>query len=117
MSIRFDVYIEMIIGIMLSLLMAIGAWFVYMTANGMPVTVLGHTIVMSAGDLTTFVGYFIISLGGTLAVAILYFTGKMTGLCAHFAVLSMTVSGLLLLSQLVFRGKYFLSELNRWLHL
>ncbi len=67
--------------------------------------------------LSTFAGYFIISLVGTAAVAILYFTGHMTGLYAHFAVISMTVSGILLLSQVVFRGKYFLSELSRWLHL
>ena len=67
--------------------------------------------------LSTFTGYFIISLVGTAAVAILYFTGHMTGLYAHFAVISMTVSGILLLSQVVFRGKYFLSELSRWLHL
>ena len=67
--------------------------------------------------LGTYAGYFLIALVGTAAVAVLYFTGKMTGLHAHFALYSMTVSVLLLLAQVVFRGKHFLSELQRWAHL
>ena len=65
----------------------------------------------------TYAGYFLISLCGTAAVAILYFAGKMTGLYAHFALISMTVSVLLLLAQIVFRGRHFFSELQRWAHL
>ena len=57
MSIRFDVYIEMIIGIMMSVLMGVGAWFVYRFSIGNPVVLLGHSILMSAGKLTTFIGY------------------------------------------------------------
>ena len=65
----------------------------------------------------TYAGYFLVSLCGTAAVAVLYFTGKMTGLSAHFALISMLISVLLLLAQLVFRGRHFLSELQRFAHL
>ena len=73
--------------------------------------------IADSSRLGTYAAYFLVTLIGTAAVAILYFTGKMTGLYAHFAVISMTVSGLLLLGQLIFRGKHFLSETARWLHL
>jgi hypothetical protein len=73
--------------------------------------------IADSSRLGTYAGYFLVTLIGTAAVAVLYFTGKTTGLAAHFAVLSMTVSGLLLLAQLIFRGKHFLSELERWFHL
>ena len=73
--------------------------------------------IVDSRRLGTYAGYFLITLCGTAVVAVLYFTGKMTGLHAHFAMLSMTVSVLLLLAQVVFRGRHFLSELQRWAHL
>ena len=66
--------------------------------------------------LGTYAGYFLITLCGTAAVAVLYFTGHMTGLAAHFGLLSMAVSLVLLLAQVIFRGKHFFSELGRWMH-
>ncbi len=57
MSIAFDIAIEVIIGIAMSVLMGCGAYFVYRTAQGLPVSVFGHVITMSAGKLTTFIGY------------------------------------------------------------
>ena len=57
LSIKFDVYIEMIIGITLSLLMGIGSYFVYRNANGMPVVLLGHSISITASKLIVFIGY------------------------------------------------------------
>ena len=57
MSIRFDVCIEMIIGITMSLLMGVGSYFVYRCATGSPIVLLGHAVNMSAGKLTTFIGY------------------------------------------------------------
>ena len=57
MSIRFDVAIEMIIGITISLLMGVGAYFVYRTAISDPIVIFGHTVLLTAGKLTTFVGY------------------------------------------------------------
>ncbi len=66
--------------------------------------------------LTTYTGYFLITLIGAAAVAVLYFTGNMPGLYAYFAVISMSVCALLLAAQVIFRGKQFLSELQRWAH-
>ena len=66
--------------------------------------------------LTTYTGYFLITLIGAAAVAVLYFTGNMPGLYSYFAVISMSVCALLLAAQIVFRGKQFLSELQRWAH-
>ena len=57
MSIRFDVCIEMIIGITISLLMGVGSYFVYCYATGAPIVLLGHAVELSAGKLITFIGY------------------------------------------------------------
>ncbi len=56
-SITFDIYIEVIIGITMTVLMGCGSYFVYRSAIGMPVTLFGHLISLSAGKLTTFIGY------------------------------------------------------------
>ncbi|MBR5341895.1 MAG: ABC transporter ATP-binding protein [Erysipelotrichaceae bacterium] len=57
LSIRFDVYIEMIIGVTFCLLMGLGAYFVYLTSIGTPFVLFNHTITLTAATLTTFVGY------------------------------------------------------------
>ena len=57
MSITFDICIEVIIGITMSVLMGCGAYFVYRSAIGLPVSVFGHVVSLSAGKLTTFIGY------------------------------------------------------------
>ena len=57
LSIKFDVYIEMIIGITMTLLLGLGSYFVYRNANGMPVVLLGHSIGISASKLIVFIGY------------------------------------------------------------
>lgn len=57
LSIKFDVYIEMIIGITISLLMGLGSYFVYRNANGMPIVLLGHSINITASKLIVFIGY------------------------------------------------------------
>ncbi len=57
MSIKFDIYIEVIIGVTMSILMGAGAYFVYRCAISLPVSVFGHVISLSAGKLTTFIGY------------------------------------------------------------
>ena len=57
MSIAFDICIEVIIGITMSVLMGCGAYFVYRTVMGLPVSIFGHVITLSAGKLTTFIGY------------------------------------------------------------
>lgn len=98
-------------------------WYGWSWGYVLPVVSAGLAVfyfVMGIADnrrLGTYAGYFLITLCGTAAVAILYFTGKMTGLYAHFAMISILISVLLLLAQVVFRGKHFFSELSRWAHL
>ncbi len=57
LSIKFDVYIEMIIGITMTLLMGLGSYFVYRNVSGMPVVLFGHSIGISAAKLIVFIGY------------------------------------------------------------
>lgn len=55
--IGFDVLIELIIGAAMALLMGLGGYFVYRYAINDPVSLFGYSIEMTAGKLTTFVGY------------------------------------------------------------
>ena len=57
LSIKFDVYIEMIIGITITLLMGLGSYFVYRYMNGSSVVLLGHSIDVTAAKLIVFIGY------------------------------------------------------------
>lgn len=54
----FDTLIELLIGLILSLIMGFGAWFVYAFISGSPVSIFGHPINLNAGNLVTFIGYF-----------------------------------------------------------
>ncbi|MBR3227680.1 MAG: ABC transporter ATP-binding protein [Erysipelotrichaceae bacterium] len=56
-AISFNVCIELIIGIIMAAVMGIGSYFVYCAVSGTPCVVLGHEIILSAGKLTSFVGY------------------------------------------------------------
>ena len=56
-SITFGVCIELLIGVIMSVLMGLGAYFVYRYVGGSPVVIFNHTIEMTAGRLTSFVGY------------------------------------------------------------
>ena len=57
-SVLFDVVIEIIIAAIFSLILGFGSWFVYGAVTGSPIAVFGHEIVLSAGELVTFFGYF-----------------------------------------------------------
>lgn len=57
MSVRFDVCIELLIGGVIALLMGLGGTCVYCYVTGNPVIILGHSIVLTAGKLITFIGY------------------------------------------------------------
>ncbi|MBR4462731.1 MAG: ABC transporter ATP-binding protein [Erysipelotrichaceae bacterium] len=57
LSITFDVYIELIIGVAISLLMGVGSYFVYRTAIGDPFMLLSHQVNLTPGMLITFIGY------------------------------------------------------------
>ena len=56
-AIRFDVYIEVIIGAMICVLLGLGSYFVYRLSIGNPVVLFGHLIDLSASKLITFIGY------------------------------------------------------------
>lgn len=54
----FEVLISIVITIIIAIIMGIGGWFVYAYANGAPIVVFGHEIILEAGKLVTFIGYF-----------------------------------------------------------
>lgn len=54
----FDTIIELLIGLILSLIIGFGSWFVFAYLGGSPVVIFGHVIKMNAGNLVTFIGYF-----------------------------------------------------------
>ena len=55
----FDFSIEVIIALLFSLIIAFGGWFVYSSVTaGSQLTILGHTINITAGELVTFIGYY-----------------------------------------------------------
>lgn len=56
-SIKFDIYIELIIGIMMAALMASGSYFVYRNSIGSPFTLFSYSVDINAGKLITFIGY------------------------------------------------------------
>jgi len=56
-SITFDVYIEVIIAVIITIILGAGSYFVYRNAIGNPLTIFGDTITLTAGTLTTFIGY------------------------------------------------------------
>ncbi len=57
-SVIFDAIIEVIISAIMALILGLGGYFVYKYVTGSPVSIFGHTIDMTAGELITFVGYF-----------------------------------------------------------
>lgn len=57
MSVRFDVCIELLIGAVVALLMGLGGTCVYYYVTGNPVVLFGHSIILTAGKLVTFIGY------------------------------------------------------------
>ena len=57
-SVFFDVLIELIIALVAAVILCFGGWFVYATIVGHPVNIFGTDIVIEAGSLVTFQGYF-----------------------------------------------------------
>ena len=54
----FEVLISLVITIIIAIIMGVGGYFVYASVNGTPVVILGHEIILEAGKLVTFIGYF-----------------------------------------------------------
>jgi len=57
LTIRFDVYIELIIGMTMSLLYGFGAYCVYRNVTGNPMLLFGGAVDLTASKLITFIGY------------------------------------------------------------
>ncbi len=67
--------------------------------------------------LTTYAGYFIISMVGIAITAVLLFLDVFEGISQYFASISVGVGSSLLIAQIIFRGRSFFSEVHRWLHM
>lgn len=57
-SVLFDVLIEVICSTVFALLLGFGGYFVYAVSTGTPVVLFGSEVVLTAGKLVEFVGYF-----------------------------------------------------------
>ena len=57
-SVLFDSAIELIIAAILAILLGFGGYFVYCYSTGQPVILFNKQIVLTAGQLVTFLGYF-----------------------------------------------------------
>lgn len=56
-AIRFDVYIEIIIGATMSILLGVGSYFVYRNSIGNPFILFNHLVDLTPSKLITFIGY------------------------------------------------------------
>lgn len=56
-SVMFDVFIEIIIAIVMAIILGLGSYSVYRYVNNNPLNIFGHTIALTAGGLTAFIGY------------------------------------------------------------
>ncbi len=56
-SVIFDVFIEVIIVLIISITMLFGGWFVYSFVRNEPIIMFGGAIELTAAKLTTFIGY------------------------------------------------------------
>lgn len=67
--------------------------------------------------LSTYVPYFITSELITAVCTVLLICGLMEGIARYFSVISTGIALILLIAQIIFRGKTFASELYRWIHM
>lgn len=58
MSVLFDILITILIASIMSLLLGFGGYFVYRYIIGNPLSIFGHSINLSVGELVTFISYF-----------------------------------------------------------
>ncbi len=57
-SVFFDAVIELIIAAIMALIMGFGGWLVFRAVNGDPVVFFSHNVIITPGNLVTFIGYF-----------------------------------------------------------
>ena len=56
-SVVFDVFIEIIIVLILTITMLFGGWFIYCFMHGEPIYIFGGAVELTAAKITTFIGY------------------------------------------------------------
>ena len=68
LSVVFDVFIEVIIALLFTFILAFGGWFVWAALNGQPIVIFGNEIDLSAAKLIEFLGYFDILIWPMIAL-------------------------------------------------
>ena len=66
---------------------------------------------------SSYAGYFMIGEVGIVITVILLLLEHMEGVARYFGAICVGIGVILLLAQIVFRGKAFASEIYRWLHM
>ena len=66
--VAFDVVIIVLIEGIISLIIGLGGWFVYLTATGKPWHIFGTTVNLTTAELVTFLNYFIILIWPLIAL-------------------------------------------------
>ncbi len=66
---------------------------------------------------SSYTGYFIIGEVGIVITTVMLLMNRMEGVARYFGAIAVGVGVILLLAQIVFRGKTFASELYRWIHM
>ena len=67
-SVLFDVVIIVLIEGIVSLIIGLGGWFVYMAATGKPAHIFGLEVTLTTAELVTFLNYFIILVWPLIAL-------------------------------------------------
>lgn len=119
-NILYEAVISVLLCIVWDYLMGWRGWSIGYVLPAASAGLTAFYFIMGIADksrLTAYAGYFMISEIGILVCAILGFLHFFHGIAEYFAVLAVGLGIMLLLAQVIFRGKRFLSELHRWLHL
>ena len=66
--VAFDVVIIILIEGIISLIVGLGGWFVYLSASGKPWHIFGQDLVLTTSELVTFLNYFIILIWPLIAL-------------------------------------------------
>ena len=73
--------------------------------------------IVDRSRLSSYAGYFMIGEVGIVVTAVMLLMNRMDGVARYFGAIAVGVGVILLLAQVVFRGKAFASELYRWIHM
>jgi len=73
--------------------------------------------IVDRSRLSSYAGYFMIGELGIVITIIMFLLDRLEGVARYFGAIAVGVGIILLLAQIVFRGKAFASELYRWIHM